>query len=193
MGNAQLARFMPGPSQRRGVAVTTASQKRPYEGPGVAPSRNVIGGELHCCCAEVRDSGIGTGFFRDGFCSTGVDDTGRHTVCCEVTEEFLAFSKAVGNDLSTPIPQFMFPGLLPGDRWCLCAMRWQQAFVNGYAPKVFLRRTHEATLNYCKLEDLKKLSLDLEEATAEVDRLEEMRNALAKSVAMPDADTPAEE
>lgn len=173
--------------------LTTASQNGPYEGQGVAPSRNVLGGDLQCCCAEVRDSGIGTGFFRDGYCSTGMDDTGRHTVCVEATEDFLAFSKAIGNDLSTPIPQYMFPGLLPGDQWCLCAQRWQQAYVNGYAPKVYLRSTHEATLQHCNLEDLKSLAMDLEEATTDVNRLDAMREALSKSIAMPDADKPSEE
>lgn len=103
--------------------------------------RNVLGTELQPCCYEPR-----TGFFRDGFCRTCDEDTGRHTVCVIVTERFLAFSKARGNDLSTPRPAWQFPGLMPGDRWCLCASRWREAWEQGEAPPVLLESTHEATL-----------------------------------------------
>ncbi len=96
-----------------------------------------------------------TGFYRDGYCRTGIDDTGRHTVCIEVTDEFLVFSKAVGNDLSTPMPQYDFPGLKEGDKWCLCMLRWREALENGMAPRVYLEATHEAALTVVTLEDLK--------------------------------------
>ena len=99
----------------------------PAKGPGISVPRNVLGGDLECCCADVRGSGIGTGFYRDGHCSTGQDDEGRHTVCIEATADFLEFSASVGNDLSTPNPQWMFPGVMPGDQWCLCAARYAQA------------------------------------------------------------------
>jgi len=113
----------------------------------IARGRNVLGGELILCCRDPI-----TGFYRDGTCRTGSDDLGVHTVCARVTAEFLAFSKARGNDLSTPRPGF--PGLKPGDRWCLCAARWQEAFEAGMAPKVVLEATHEATLDHVNLEDL---------------------------------------
>ena len=103
--------------------------------------RNVLGTELRPCCYEPR-----TGFFRDGFCHTAPEDHGVHTVCVVVTSRFLAFSKARGNDLSTPHPQWQFPGLREGDRWCLCAARWREAWEAGEAPGVILESTHEATL-----------------------------------------------
>ena len=95
-----------------------------------------------------------TGFYRTGCCETGGDDTGVHTVCAIMTEEFLAYSKSVGNDLSTPMPQYGFAGLKPGDQWCLCAPRWQEAFEAGKAPKVKLRSTHTLTLEFISLKDL---------------------------------------
>ena len=110
--------------------------------------KNVLGGELASCCRDPM-----TGFYRDGTCRTGSDDVGVHTVCARMTAQFLAFSKARGNDLSTPRPGF--PGLKAGDRWCLCAARWQEALEAGMAPKVVLEATHEATLAYVRLEDLK--------------------------------------
>lgn len=109
--------------------------------------KNVLGGELALCCRQPL-----TGFYRDGSCRTGSDDLGVHTVCARVTAEFLAFSKSRGNDLSTP--RAGFPGLKPGDKWCLCAARWQEAFEAGVAPKVVLEATHEATLSVVHLEDL---------------------------------------
>ncbi len=95
-----------------------------------------------------------TGFFRDGCCNTGPEDLGRHVVCAEMTEEFLAFSAARGNDLSTSNPMYGFEGLRPGDRWCLCASRWQEAYEAGMAPRVILVSTHEAALEVCELEAL---------------------------------------
>jgi uncharacterized protein (DUF2237 family) len=118
-------------------------------------AKNVLGGKLGVCCTSPM-----TGFFRDGCCNTGPEDVGSHTVCVEMTAEFLAFSKSVGNDLSTPNLQFGFPGLQPGDRWCLCAPRWQEALDAGYAPKVILGATHEGALAYCDLEDLKAHAID---------------------------------
>jgi uncharacterized protein (DUF2237 family) len=117
---------------------------------------NVLGEPLQPCSEEPM-----TGFFRDGCCNTSPEDLGRHVVCCRVTAEFLEFSKARGNDLSTPMPQFGFPGLKPGDQWCLCAARWQEAFEAGKAPHVVLQATHAAALKVVKLKDLKQFALDL--------------------------------
>jgi len=102
-----------------------------------------------------------TGFFRNGCCDTGAEDVGSHTVCTVMTDEFLAFSRSRGNDLSTPMPEYGFPGLKAGDRWCLCAPRWQEAFEAGSAPRVVLRATHEGALDHCALADLKRNALDL--------------------------------
>ena len=107
----------------------------------IYPSINVFGKELEMCCNDPE-----TGFFRNGMCDTCREDQGVHTVCILATEEFLKFSKSVGNDLSTPHPEFEFPGLKPGDRWCLCALRWQEAYESGKAPPVYLESTHENTL-----------------------------------------------
>jgi uncharacterized protein (DUF2237 family) len=123
---------------------------------GRKPSRNVLGERLEpCSIAPV------TGFFRNGCCDTSAEDLGSHTVCAVMTAEFLAFSKSRGNDLSTPAPAFGFPGLKPGDRWCLCAPRWQEALDAGRAPRVALRATHEGALEYCALADLKRHAVDL--------------------------------
>ncbi|MFC3079336.1 DUF2237 family protein [Phenylobacterium terrae] len=113
-------------------------------------ARNVLGGELESCSTEPM-----TGFFRNGCCETGPDDVGLHTVCAVMTAEFLAYSKAVGNDLSTPRPDLMFAGLRPGDRWCLCAPRWKEALDAGAAPMVVLEATHEETLAIVPLGILK--------------------------------------
>src|ERR1700675_138671 len=119
-------------------------------------AQNVVGGELEPCNFDPL-----TGFYRDGCCNTGPEDLGVHTVCTRVTEEFLAFSKSVVNDLSTPMPQYGFDGLAPGDRWCLCAPRWQEAFEAGHAPPVVLRASHQGSLAYCSLADLKRFAIDL--------------------------------
>jgi uncharacterized protein (DUF2237 family) len=113
--------------------------------------KNVLGTDLQPCCFEPI-----TGFFRDGYCRTGVDDDGVHIVCAEMTKEFLEFSKIVGNDLSTPVPDFDFPGLKPGDRWCLCVSRWVEAWKAGVAPKVILEATHLSTIEFADLEVLKR-------------------------------------
>lgn len=119
-------------------------------------ARNVLGEKLETCCTSPM-----TGFFRTGCCETGPEDRGAHVVCAEVTAEFLAFSKSRGNDLSTPVPAFGFPGLKPGDRWCLCAARWKEALDAGMAPRVVLTATHERALDYATLEELKRYALDL--------------------------------
>ena len=125
-------------------------------GGGRAPSRNVLGEQLESCSIKPM-----TGFFRNGCCDTGREDVGSHTVCIVATAEFLRFSQERGNDLSTPVPQFGFAGLRPGDRWCLCAPRWQEALDAGHAPRVVLRATHEGALKYCELADLKRFAVDL--------------------------------
>jgi len=110
---------------------------------------NVLGTELQSCSFDPM-----TGFFRDGCCRSGADDIGLHLVCARMTEEFLIFSKSRGNDLSTPMPQYHFPGLKPGDQWCLCVLRWKEAFQAGVAPQVVLEATHISTLEFVDLEDL---------------------------------------
>ena len=118
--------------------------------------KNVFGEELETCSTNPM-----SGFFRDGCCCAGAEDLGMHVVCAEVTEEFLEFSKATGNDLSTPNPDFDFPGLKPGDRWCVCAFRWKEAMDNGVAPPVVLTSTNESVLELIPIEGLKRHSLDL--------------------------------
>jgi hypothetical protein len=122
----------------------------------MSTARNVLGEALLPCGDEPL-----TGFYRDGCCNTGPDDLGRHVVCARMTAEFLAFSRSRGNDLTRPVPAAGFPGLRPGDRWCLCAARWQEALEAGVAPRVVLRATHEAALEHVALEDLKRHALDL--------------------------------
>jgi uncharacterized protein (DUF2237 family) len=122
----------------------------------MADGRNVFGEPLAVGCLAPM-----TGFYRTGCCETGPDDRGAHVVCVETTAAFLEFSKSRGNDLSTPLPEFGFPGLKPGDRWCLCAARWQEALDAGAAPRVVLSATHEAALEHVALADLKRYALDL--------------------------------
>lgn len=112
-------------------------------------ANNVLGGKLQLCSSSPK-----TGFFRDGCCHTGPEDRGLHMACAVMTEEFLAFSKNRGNDLSTPFPEYNFPGLKEGDRWCLCAMRWVEAHQAGKAPKLVLEATHEYMLQLIPLEVL---------------------------------------
>lgn len=125
-------------------------------GGGSGGARNVLGEPLESCSTSPM-----TGFFRDGCCNTSAEDRGSHTVCAMVTDDFLEFSRSRGNDLSSPMPQFGFPGLKAGDRWCLCAPRWQEAFVAGHAPRVLLKSTHEGALEHCALADLKSHATDL--------------------------------
>lgn len=117
---------------------------------------NVLGEPLIPCSEKPL-----TGFFRDGCCNTAPEDLGLHVVCTRVTAEFLAFSRARGNDLSTPVPGFGFPGLKPGDQWCLCAARWQEALEAGAAPRVVLQATHAAALRVVRLADLKTHAVDV--------------------------------
>ncbi|MFT6371090.1 MAG: hypothetical protein ACJAWH_002175 [Maribacter sp.] len=116
--------------------------------------KNVLGTELQPCCFEPK-----TGFYRDGFCKTGEEDFGTHIVCAMMTNEFLEYTKSRGNDLSTPIPQWGFPGLREGDKWCLCIMRWLEAEKAGKAPKIALEATNEKALDYTTLELLKSYAL----------------------------------
>ncbi len=121
------------------------------QGEGTQAARNVLGGPLQPCSFDPN-----TGFFRDGHCHTCAQDHGSHTVCAVMTSEFLAFSKSRGNDLTTPMPQYDFPGLNPGDHWCLCAGRWLEAHEAGKAPQVNLEATHEAALAIVPLEALQQ-------------------------------------
>ncbi len=114
-------------------------------------AQNVLGGELATCSTAPM-----TGFFRNGCCDTGAGDLGVHVVCATMTEEFLAFSRAEGNDLSTPQPAFGFPGLRPGDRWCVCATRWRDAVEAGVAPPVVLEATHVGAVEWVSLADLRR-------------------------------------
>lgn len=116
--------------------------------------KNVLGTELQPCCNDPV-----TGFYRDGYCRTGRQDEGVHIVCVEVTKSFLEFSQSVGNDLSTPMPAYEFPGLKPGDRWCLCVSRWQEALRAGVAPQVVLSATHMSTIEFVDLEDLQQFAV----------------------------------
>lgn len=111
--------------------------------------KNVLGTPLANCCLNPK-----TGFYRDGFCKTGADDIGTHVVCAIMTADFLRFTKSRGNDLSTPIPYYQFPGLQPGDKWCLCVSRWQEAYAAELAPPVILEATHEKALKYVSFEQL---------------------------------------
>lgn len=119
--------------------------------------KNVLGGTLSPCSTSPR-----TGFYRDGCCNTGPDDLGLHVVCVQVTEEFLAFARGRGNDLITPAPELGFPGLKPGDRWCVCAVTWREAFESGIAPPVLLAATNEETLAVIPLDALKRYALDMQ-------------------------------
>jgi uncharacterized protein len=119
--------------------------------------KNVLGTELQSCSTDPM-----TGFYRDGCCRTGPDDFGLHLVCTEVTDEFLEFSKARGNDLSTPNPMYQFPGLKSGDRWCLCVERWKEALEAGMAPMVVLEATHMSALEFVDLAELEAYAVDAE-------------------------------
>lgn len=122
---------------------------------GVEENRNVLGGELIPCSTDPI-----TGFYRTGICEVGPEDHGCHAVCCVLTEEFLAFSKEAGNDLSTPMPEYGFPGLKPGQRWCVCAPRWKEALDAGYATPVILEATSEAALRYVSRSILEEYGFD---------------------------------
>ncbi|QDV43543.1 hypothetical protein Enr13x_34000 [Stieleria neptunia] len=118
-------------------------------------AKNVIGTDLETCSTDPM-----TGFYRDGCCNTGASDAGLHVICAVMTAEFLDFSKSRGNDLSTPNPLYRFAGLQPGDRWCLCAARWKEAYDAGQAPQVVLRATHVSALEFASLEELREHAVD---------------------------------
>lgn len=118
-------------------------------------AKNVLGTELQSCSVDPI-----TGFYRTGCCETGPDDLGLHLVCAEMTADFLEFSRLAGNDLSTPVPEYGFPGLAPGDRWCLCVQRWKEAFEAGAAPQVVLEATHISSLEFVSLEELQPYAID---------------------------------
>jgi uncharacterized protein (DUF2237 family) len=118
-------------------------------------AHNLLGNELLVCSTSPM-----TGYYRDGCCNTGGDDSGVHVVCAQVTDEFLAFSRRAGNDLSTPRPEYGFTGLVAGDRWCLCASRWQDAYDAGFAPPVVLAATHARALDWCDRDALFEMALD---------------------------------
>jgi uncharacterized protein (DUF2237 family) len=120
------------------------------------PERNVIGGDLEPCGLDPV-----TGFYRDGDCNTGIEDLGSHTVCAVVTAEFLDHQRSIGNDLTTPIPQYLFPGLVPGDRWCVTAMNWLRAHYDGAAAPVVLASTHERALDVVPLDILREHAVDV--------------------------------
>jgi len=122
----------------------------------MSEAKNVLGEPLEVCSVDPL-----TGFTRSGACETGAQDLGSHTVCARVTEDFLAYSKSKGNDLTTPVPELGFTGLKPGDRWCLCATRWKEALARGCAPRVALRATHERALDVVDMADLKAYAIDL--------------------------------
>ena len=119
--------------------------------------KNVFDEIIEECCSDPI-----TGFYRDGFCNTDDRDVGIHTICAYMTEDFLGFSKQKGNDLSTPRPEFSFPGLKEGDSWCLCAERWKEAYESGKAPRIYIRKTHKKTLEIIDIEILKEFALDLD-------------------------------
>ena len=118
-------------------------------------AKNVLGGPLKSCSTDPL-----TGFYRNGCCDTGPDDVGLHLVCTQVTAEFLAHQRAIGNDLATPNPWYDFPGLKPGDRWCVCVTRWKESFDAGVVAPVVLEATHISTLEFVDLDDLKKAAVD---------------------------------
>jgi len=118
-------------------------------------AKNVLGEKLRLCGDSPK-----TGYFRTGACETGPQDQGTHVICAQVTADFLSFTKSMGNDLSTPAPQFGFPGLKPGDRWCLCALRWKEALEAGVAPPVVLEATQAAAFRYVSMEDLTRHAID---------------------------------
>jgi uncharacterized protein (DUF2237 family) len=131
---------------------------------GEQQERNVVGGPLEECSRDPL-----TGFFRDGCCATGPQDEGSHTICAVVTAEFLAHQRSIGNDLSTPMPQYRFPGLVPGDRWCVTARNWALAFNDGVAAPVVLAATNEKVLDLVPLEALQQLAVDVPDTPGDLE------------------------
>jgi uncharacterized protein len=145
----------------RGLRTTTGAADTAEMG-----DRNVLGGELEPCGTDPM-----TGFYRDGCCSTGPQDVGSHTICAVVTSEFLDHQRRIGNDLSTPMPQYRFPGLVPGDRWCVTAVNWLRAYNDGKAAPVVLASTHERALEIVPLQALKEHSVDVPADASALDEL----------------------
>jgi uncharacterized protein (DUF2237 family) len=143
-----IATFVPAPNAMAQQCERPSEENRMEKKEG-SESKNVLGQALQQCGCNPM-----TGFYRDGFCETGERDRGSHTVCAVMTEEFLTFTKKRGNDLSTPAPQFNFPGLRSGDRWCLCVSRWKEAYDAGVAPPVILEATHEGALRVASIHEL---------------------------------------
>ncbi len=137
-------------SAKNNVCLTPIPMNESEQKP-VKPAKNVLNTDLKLCCASPK-----TGYYRDGFCTTGQEDQGRHVVCAIVSQAFLDFSKSRGNDLITPVPEYNFPGLKAGDKWCLCALRWKEALEANVAPPIVLESTHIKALQFLKLDDLKK-------------------------------------
>ena len=137
--------------QSLGRLLSIESLEMSSNSPASASARNVLGEPLVVCGCEPT-----TGWHRNGFCETDAMDRGQHSICCVMTESFLRYSKAQGNDLSTPVPAFQFPGLKPGDHWCVCAPRWKQAYEDGMAPKVRLDATEDSALQVVSLEQLRE-------------------------------------
>lgn len=121
----------------------------------MAKAKNILGEDLQPCCTDPM-----TGYFRDGYCNTNQMDHGTHVVCAIVNDKFLEFSKSRGNDLSTPVPEYQFPGLKDGDGWCLCVLRWKEAYEAGFAPPIKLKSTHEKALEFIPKEILEEFGID---------------------------------
>ena len=147
------------------------------------PTKNVLGGELESCCTDPM-----TGFYRDGFCRTGAGDVGMHVVCAQMTDEFLHFSKEQGNDLSTPVPEYQFPGLKAGDCWCVCATRWQDAVDANVAPPVKLAATHISALEFVSQAALEAHALDASTILGNIEGIDATDSVDAPDYETPDSD-----
>ena len=157
-GNGPVVRPQPrlGPTSPNRVPAAHERQHRLWEAVVVTDERNVLGGELEPCGIDPV-----TGFYRDGLCATGPEDLGRHVICAVVTADFLSHQRQIGNDLTTARPEFRFPGLVPGDRWCVVAERWRQALEDGRAAPVVLAATHERALEIIPLDALRRYAVDV--------------------------------
>ena len=156
------------------------------DGESYDPSQiNVLGTPLRTCCCDVGRSGIATGFYRNGYCNTVQEDKGVHGMCTVCDADFLTFSKLINNDLSTPCPELSFPGLVPGDKWCVCVDRWMQAHKIGFAPKIYLQGCHEQVLNYISIDTLMEYAIDIEESREIRQRLNRQKNIVENLMNLP--------